>query len=272
MSKTTTNYGLFIAEGTDLFNPLTQTNPTYEKIDTQLKKNADNSVTSATETKTGIVHALVRDVPSSNVIRFVATSNFESGDTFTVDGIVVVATTTSGEQIADGAFIAGNSVIGVLNNNRLTLFVSVKPTSVEYAETAGTATNATNSVNATNATNATLANNSLNLNGISASSYALLSGLVTNSIVNKDIIAFTGTNVLDGNNVKNQIFYIGNPTAISNMPTSDGKWLYLQLYYGETSYLSNLVFMIHLDDFTLCFNGYSSAVSSWTGWKYIHAS
>lgn len=155
MSKTTSNYGLFIAEGTDIFNPLTQTNSSYEKIDGQMKKNADNSVTNATETKTGTVHALVREVQSASVIRFMATSDYVSGDTFTVDGVVVSTVTTSGESIPDGAFIAGNSVIGVLVNNRLTLYVSVKPTSVEYAENAGNAVSATNAINANTAVNAT---------------------------------------------------------------------------------------------------------------------
>lgn len=186
MSKTTSNYGLFIAEGTDLFNPLTQTNPTYEKIDNQMKKNSDNSITSATEKKTGTVHALVREVQNSSVIRFLATSDFESGDTFTVDGLVVSAVTTSGELLPNGAFVAGNSVIGVLVDSRLTLYVSVKPTSVQYAENAGSATNAAIATNATS------------LNGVSGDNYALKNSLASQSIINNPIKDASFDNYLDG--------------------------------------------------------------------------
>lgn len=56
----TTNYDLNLVEGTDKVNPLTQMNPNFEKIDEEMKKNADGGITVATELLTGSIHGLLR--------------------------------------------------------------------------------------------------------------------------------------------------------------------------------------------------------------------
>ena len=56
--NTTTNYGLKLYEGTDLFNPLTVENVNTGDIDTEMKAISDHSVGTATELTTGTVHAL----------------------------------------------------------------------------------------------------------------------------------------------------------------------------------------------------------------------
>ena len=92
----TSNYNFSIAEGTDGVNLLTQSYPNFETIDTVLKEVSDSAVTGAAETKVGTVHNLVRTSPDRTIIKFTATSNFVTGDTFTVDGVAVTAVTTGG--------------------------------------------------------------------------------------------------------------------------------------------------------------------------------
>ena len=54
----TTNYQLTKVEGTDLFNPLTQVNPNWDKIDTAMKANQNGGVSSATHIKSVSLHVL----------------------------------------------------------------------------------------------------------------------------------------------------------------------------------------------------------------------
>ena len=58
--QTTTNYGFNIVEGTDIVNPLTQLNPNFTSLDSDLKAVSDNTVDNATCIKTGTVHAVTR--------------------------------------------------------------------------------------------------------------------------------------------------------------------------------------------------------------------
>ena len=119
----TTNYNLQLPEGTDLVNPLVDTNPNFTTIDTAMKNNKDASVGVATEVKTGTVHALTRANTANNTFRFVATSVFTAGDTFTVDGVAVTAVLPSGEALASGAYIIGSNVLCILTSTQLTLMV-----------------------------------------------------------------------------------------------------------------------------------------------------
>lgn len=124
MARTTTNYGFNISEGSDLVNPLTDIFPNFESLDTDLKGVSDSAIGTATELKTGTVHALTRDDTSRDVFKFTATSNFTAGDTFTVDSEQVSALTTSGEQLTTGCYIIGSEVIVAKKGTLLTFFIS----------------------------------------------------------------------------------------------------------------------------------------------------
>lgn len=124
MARTTTNYGWNISEGTDLVNPLTDIFPNFESQDTDLKNVSNCSIGTATELKTGTVHALTRDDSDKDVFKFTATSNFTAGDTFTVDGDQVSALTTAGEQLQTGCYIIGSEVLVLKKGTLLTMYVS----------------------------------------------------------------------------------------------------------------------------------------------------
>lgn len=122
--RTTTNYGLNIAEGTDKYNHLTVDNPNYETIDGQMKTNEINGSPSATELRSGTVHAITRSKPDASMFHFTATSNYTAGETFTVDGVQVTALLPSGESLGSGAYIIGSEVLCCLRETLLTLFIS----------------------------------------------------------------------------------------------------------------------------------------------------
>lgn len=126
MATTTDNYELILPTGEDRVNPLTQVNPNFETIDAQMKANANAGVGVANEIKTGTVHALTRITNDGDcaVFRFLATSDFHLGDSFTVDGVSVTALLPSGEVIGDGAYVIGSTVICVLVETRLTVYTS----------------------------------------------------------------------------------------------------------------------------------------------------
>lgn len=120
----TTHYNLNIVEGSDLVNPLTQFNPNFEAIDAAMYANEMAAFTLATELKSGTVHALTRTVAGSTLFRFVATSDFTAGDTFTLDGSQVTALTTDGQPLTTGSYRIGMVVLAALTGSVLTLFVS----------------------------------------------------------------------------------------------------------------------------------------------------
>lgn len=119
----TPNFGFEVPIGSDTVNLLTQNYPNWTSLDTILQAIKDAGVTTATATKVGTVHQLVRTVSSCNVLRFTATANYVSGDTFTVDGNAVTTTTPQGTSLDAGAFVINQSVIGILNGSVLTLAV-----------------------------------------------------------------------------------------------------------------------------------------------------
>lgn len=122
--NTTTNYGLKQYEGTDLFNPLTVENVNMGDIDTALKAVSDHAVGTATELTTGTVHALNRTDTDRDVFAFVATSNYESGDTFTLDGTQVSALTPDGQTLATGSYVIGSMVLCALHDTLITVYVN----------------------------------------------------------------------------------------------------------------------------------------------------
>lgn len=138
MATTTTNFGLNIVEGTDIVNPLIYDNPNYQKIDTQMFTNQNNGVPKATYSKAGTVHQISRSVKTANIFWFVASANFNAGDTFTVDGGSVTATLVNGEGLQTGAFAINSNVICVLNGSALTVFANAGvPEEVNYSKTTG---------------------------------------------------------------------------------------------------------------------------------------
>lgn len=121
--NTSTYYGLNLAEGSDIVNPLIIDVPNYEKIDEVMHDNAVAGVGTATELLTGTVHALVRDNDETAIFRFVATANFTAGDTFTVDGVQVTTLLPSGESLGSGAYVINANVLCVLTGTLLTMYV-----------------------------------------------------------------------------------------------------------------------------------------------------
>ena len=174
----TTNYQLTKVEGTDLFNPLTQVNPNWDKIDTAMKANQGAGITNATHNKSGTLHALVRAVAGVPVIRFTATGDFRTGDTFTVDGQNVTARLPDGTSLPDYAFRINSNIIAIQAGGVLTIVTNGASVNLEgYMETSDyVGSGATGKVHAAevadSATTATSANNASNLNGQAASFYA----------------------------------------------------------------------------------------------------
>ena len=117
-----TNYNLNLVEGTDIVNPLVIDKPNYITIDTQMKANEDASITTASEVKTGTIHAISRTNGDSNVFRFTATSVFNAGDTCTVDGVGVSTVLPSGESLGDNAWVVNSTVLASLVGTLLTIY------------------------------------------------------------------------------------------------------------------------------------------------------
>lgn len=136
---TTTYYDLNIVEGTDIVNPLAVDNPNYEKIDKVMHDNAVAGVTLATEIANATVHAITRENSECAVIRFIATSEWKAGDTFTVDGVPVTALLPSGETLPDGAYVINANVLCILTGTNLTVYAERKKTDnaneIAYNET-----------------------------------------------------------------------------------------------------------------------------------------
>lgn len=131
----TTHYNLNLPEGSDIVNPLIQDNPNYTAIDAALYANKLRAIGTATEVKSGTVHALTRSDTDIPVFRFVATSDYNTGDTFTVDGTSVTALLPDGTTPKNKAYVINASVVAILDGSRLT-FVGVdgeiEASDVEY--------------------------------------------------------------------------------------------------------------------------------------------
>ena len=116
------HFNLFLAEGSDIVNPLVQDVQNYENIDAQMFKNQNGGVQNATELKNGTVHAITRNVPDAQFITFTATSNYKAGETFTVDSVQVSALTVGGETLPTGAYVINSQVLCVLKGTLLTFY------------------------------------------------------------------------------------------------------------------------------------------------------
>lgn len=130
MAQTTANFGFNIAEGTDVVNLLTQCYPNFTSLDSILQGIKETGVTTAVATKVGTVFQVVRTDSDCNMFRFIATSNYASGDTFTVDGVAVTTTAMDGTALPAGAFVINQSVVGIVNSGVLTIVGVVGASSV----------------------------------------------------------------------------------------------------------------------------------------------
>lgn len=124
--RKSTHYEFNLVEGSDIVNPLVQDVPNYERIDEELYKNSNIGIPMATELLSGTVHELTRENPNSPMFRFVATSNFKTGETFTVDGVQVTALLTSGETLPNGCYVINANVLCCLVGTVLTMFCANK--------------------------------------------------------------------------------------------------------------------------------------------------
>ncbi len=131
----TTNYGFNIVEGSDIVNPLTQLNPNFENLDSDLKAVSDLTVGKATELKSNTVHELTRIQHDNNVFRFTATSNFTAGETFLVDGVQVTALAVDGSTLTNNCYVIGSEVLCTLRDTLLTVYVTGTPAEAGNAQT-----------------------------------------------------------------------------------------------------------------------------------------
>lgn len=124
--NTSTNYNFNLPEGTDLVNLLTQLIPNWSNLDTILRNVQNDTFENATELVSLGVHAISRTDPDAKLLKWVATANFTAGETFTVDGNVVAASTPAGAPLASGAYVTGVTVLAALNSDEsaMTIFVS----------------------------------------------------------------------------------------------------------------------------------------------------
>lgn len=123
MSTTTENYNLIIPEGDDLFAPLNVEAPNFRSIDSNMWDNRLAGIQSATELISGSVHAITRETPDAPMFRYTATGAFNSGDTFTVDGISVQAVLPNGVAVEGGAYIEGCEILGAVVGSKMTLYI-----------------------------------------------------------------------------------------------------------------------------------------------------
>lgn len=121
---TTTNYGYNVPIGSDNVNLLPDMAANFPMIDSDLKAVSNTGVGTATELVTGTVHALTRADRDRNVFKFVATSNFEAGETFEVDGTQVTAKTPDGRNLSTGAYVINSTVLCMLEGTLLTVLVN----------------------------------------------------------------------------------------------------------------------------------------------------
>ena len=118
MATQTTYYNFNKPIGTDLVNPLTDQIPNWDLADAALHGLSVNSIGTATEVVSGTVHALTRLAQSdAKFIQFIATGDYDSGDTFTLDGVAIGATYPDGTSLETDAYATGATVLIGLNSD-----------------------------------------------------------------------------------------------------------------------------------------------------------
>ena len=117
----TPHYNLNMPEGTDIVNPLVQDNPNYAAIDAALYNNKLRVIGTATHVKVGTDHAITLGDSDINQFKFVATGDYVTGDTFSVDGVTVTPRIASGSSIPSGVFKINSTVLCILDGTVLNL-------------------------------------------------------------------------------------------------------------------------------------------------------
>lgn len=122
----TTYYEFNKPEGTDLVNPLVDTNPNWNDLDAVLHEFNERSIANCTEVVALGVHTISRLDTTAKFLKWIATANFTAGETFTVDGLPVAAFTPAGATLATDAYVTGSVVLACLNadNTAMTIYVS----------------------------------------------------------------------------------------------------------------------------------------------------
>ena len=115
----TPHYNLNLPEGTDIVNPLVQANPNYSAIDAAMYANKLRVIGTASEIASGSVHAITRADTDIPVFRFVATADYNTGDTFTVDGVSVTARRADGATMKNKAYVINSTVLAILDGTIL---------------------------------------------------------------------------------------------------------------------------------------------------------
>ena len=120
----TTKYKLNKPEGTDTVNPLTVDNPNWDSIDAGMYANKQNTVQVAQVALQETTIAITRDRSKPATFRFIATMNYATNMTITVDGTSVTATMPDGSALAANAFRIGSNVLCSLNGTALTIYTN----------------------------------------------------------------------------------------------------------------------------------------------------
>lgn len=116
------HYELKLVEGSDIVNPLVIDRPNYETIDGVMYGNESQAIGNATELKSGTIHAINRSKGNQRFFIFTATSNYELGDTFTVDSVPVTALMPNGTALPDMAYVVNGTVLCSLVGTLLTVY------------------------------------------------------------------------------------------------------------------------------------------------------
>lgn len=120
--KYTEHYNLNLPEGADIVNPLTNDNPNYTKIDSEMYANKVDTVQTARVSLQENTIAITRDESKPSTFKFVATMNYSPSMNFTVDGTVVTATLPDGSALAANAFRIGSIVLCTINGTVLNIY------------------------------------------------------------------------------------------------------------------------------------------------------
>lgn len=121
MAGTTTNFGLTLPVGDDLFNPL-WSNSNTTKIDAQMKENQNNSITNADCVFNTNKFIITRNDTTGKYFKFIAPVDYVAGYTFQVDGTAydgIVAGT--GDTLASSCFMANHEVIAYIDTTSASL-------------------------------------------------------------------------------------------------------------------------------------------------------
>ena len=224
----TPNFGFNIPDSTDIVNLLTQCYPNFTIADTALQAIKQQGISQATESKSGTVHNIVRVDSDCSVFWFTATSNYTTGDTFTVDGSPVTGVKVSGAGLETGDFVINSNVPCIVKGAVLTVLVgggssTVIAQDVTYDNT-GSGLTATNVQDAINEVVGDIPT------GFSAS-------------------AITYNNAISGlvsTNAQNAIDELADRNVYSTSEKAVGKWidgrtLYCKAYSGNTNQSASFV-------------------------------